>query len=144
MLNDGFIGTFIKYGIQMNIHFLTEWKLGNFKLRVNFITQIRYLPGNKNTTAETYSIIFYIFKATHASHELWLEAKWLYCKCSKKGFFAHVVVLQDQSTQRTVPFLSELREVGHRNRTETERLDPVTLLQTSGQGNTKMSCCSCN
>lgn len=58
--------------------------------------------------------------------------------------FAHVVVLQDQSTQRTVPFLSKLTEVGHRNRTETERLDPVTLLLTSGQGNTKMSCCSCN
>jgi len=58
--------------------------------------------------------------------------------------FAHVEVLQDQSTQRTVPFLSEHREVGHRNRTETERLDLVTLLLTSGQGNTKMSCCSCN
>lgn len=87
MLNDGFIGTFIKYGIQMNIHFLTEWNLGNFKPRVNFITQIRYLPGNKNTTAETYSIIFHIFKATLASHELWLEAKRLYGKCSKERFF---------------------------------------------------------
>lgn len=57
--------------------------------------------------------------------------------------FAHVVVLQEQSTPRTMPFLFERREVGHRNGTKTERLDPVTLLLTSGQGNTKMSCCSC-
>lgn len=68
MLNDGFIGNFIIYGAQMNIHFLTAWKLGNFKPCVNFIAQIRYLAIK--TTAVTFSIIFHIFKATHASHEL--------------------------------------------------------------------------